>query len=227
MDSGSEKKKNKRLIILIVLICVIVLAVAALAITIPAINKTVFKSDADKGTADEVFSSVKSSTDEATADEATLDEAVNNRATNDQTSNKSSENRQIQKTTQKTMKLLSAHGSGNLAVSKIAISDKGYKYTAQDGWEIKMDGFVIYGVFSYRKPVKEKVFENWGHGGRIFDSDKNVVNRDDALFWSDYESKKFAAKIPNDLPNGKYSLELYQISGNDSIGSLNVEFQID
>lgn len=84
----------------------------------------------------------------------------------------------------------------------------------------------VSGTFHYSRPLTQQELNNWGHGGKLYDSNRNEIGTDGNYpsFWSD-EKGHFAMEFPIGLSSGTYIYELYHII-NDKLISAEITFTI-
>lgn len=70
----------------------------------------------------------------------------------------------------------------------------------------------ISGTFSYSRELTEQEKENWGHGGKLYDSNGNEIGVEGNYprFWSGMNGM-FAVEFPKNMAPGTYTYELYQV----------------
>lgn len=82
----------------------------------------------------------------------------------------------------------------------------------------------ISGHFSYSRELTEQEYKNWGHGGKILDTNGKETNID-ASFFSTSDGV-FAVEFPEHMPKGDYLYLLYQFI-NDEYYEARISFTIN
>ena len=78
-------------------------------------------------------------------------------------------------------------------------------------WFISFDKGVS-GTFHYSRPLSQHELSEWGHGGSLYDSNRNEIGQEGNYphFWSDSDGH-FAMQFPKNLKPGTYIYEVYQV----------------
>ena len=82
----------------------------------------------------------------------------------------------------------------------------------------------ISGHFSYSRELTEQEYKNWGHGGKILDTNGKETNID-ATFFSTSDGV-FAVEFPQHMPKGDYFYLLYQFI-NDEYYETRISFTVN
>lgn len=72
------------------------------------------------------------------------------------------------------------------------------------------------GTFHYSRALSADELASMGHGGKLYDENMNEISG--GQYWSDTEGH-FAMQFPEELAQGTYVYELYQVIGNQFINS--------